>query len=89
MAHRITNQSLNQLLMSLGFIQGEVTELNHRVWRHNHSGSVIRLPNNKLNKAPRPADLVGLKAQLHLQGHLDEAEFDAFLSTSKLPAQTL
>jgi hypothetical protein len=39
-----------------------------------------------LLEAPRPADIVGLRDQLALQGHLDEGSFDYFALEGRLPA---
>ncbi|HUE72321.1 MAG TPA: hypothetical protein VMP01_15660, partial [Pirellulaceae bacterium] len=61
-------------------------EQNQRKWRHPQSGCTLLLPANKLDDAPRPADIVGVRAQLDLQGHLDEAAFDGFVASGKLPA---
>jgi hypothetical protein len=88
MAHRLTNNLLNQLLSKLGFEQERVTEMNQRVWRHPDSGCALVLPINKAAEAPRPADLVGLRAQLHLHGHLDEKAFDFFMAEGRLPARS-
>ena len=88
MAHRVTNAKLNQLLVDLGFEQGPVAEKNHCVWRHPQSGCTLLLPRNKLLEPPRPADLVGIRAQLDLHGHLDEETFEIFLSEGNLPTRT-
>ncbi len=84
----LTNDMLAQLLLNLGFEQGRVTEKNQRVWTHPESGCVLLLPANKALQAPRPADLVGLRAQLDLHGHLDEEEFDYFLAEGTLPVRS-
>jgi hypothetical protein len=39
-----------------------------------------------MQQPPRPADLVGIKAQLDLQGHLDQEAFDLFVAQGTLPA---
>jgi hypothetical protein len=88
MAHRLTNKVLNQLLLKLGFEQGRVTETSQRIWRHPEFGCMLVLPVNKTTEAPRPADLVGLKAQLDLHGHLDEEAFDIFVAEGRLPARS-
>jgi hypothetical protein len=85
MARRLTNQLLGQLLLELGFEPGGTTEKNHRVWRHPESVCRLLLPANKANEPARPADIVGVKAHLDLQGHLDEATFEIFAAEGKLP----
>jgi hypothetical protein len=87
MAYRLTNNMLSQLLLTLGFERGRVTELNQRIWRHPASGCTLQLPANKVAEAPRSADLVGIKAQLDLHGHLDEEAFDDFAADGRLPAR--
>ena len=82
---RLTYKLLNQLLANLGFQRGDVTERNHRVWRHPVSGCTLVLPDNKSLETPRPADLVGIQAQLDQQGHMDEDAFHRFASSGKLP----
>jgi hypothetical protein len=85
MAPRLTNNSLGQLLLSLGFQQRDVAGTRYRAWRHPESGCELVLPANKAMEAPRPADVVGIKAQLVLHGHLDEESFDFFASEGRLP----
>jgi hypothetical protein len=87
MATRLTNESLGRLLLDLGFQQGETTGKNQRFWRHSQSGCVLILPTNKTSEAPRPADIVGMRAQLALHGHLDEEAFDFFAAEGQLPAR--
>ena len=82
MAPRLTNQALGQLLLDLGFQQRDVTGTNHRVWGHPESGCTLVLPANKTQEVPRPVDVVGIKAQLALHGHLDEEAFD-LVATSR------
>jgi hypothetical protein len=84
MVQRLTNKKLSQLLTNLGFEQGQVNEKSYRTWRHPESGCTLALPANKTDESPRPADLVGIKAQLDQQGHLDEAAFDEFVAEGKL-----
>ena len=81
----MTHQLLNQLLSDLGFRQGEVSKTNHRTWRHPESGCTFFLPVNKIEEAPRSADIVGIRAQLALHGHLDEDTFDYFAIEGRLP----
>jgi hypothetical protein len=88
MAHRLTNKLLARLLSDLGFEPGEATEKNHRVWRHPDSGCTLLLPVNKTREPPRPADLIGIRAQLDLHGHLDEEGFDAFAAEGRLPLRS-
>ncbi len=87
MATRLTNSSLGQLLLDLGFEKGDVTKTHHRVWRHAESGCELLLPANKATDGPRPQDVVGIRAQLALQGHLDEEDFDFFAREGKLPVR--
>lgn len=84
MAFRLTNESLTGLLKNLGFEPGDSVKNNYLRWRHPDSGCDVLLPANKTHEAPRPADLVGIRAQLDLQGHLDKDAFDAFLSHGQL-----
>jgi hypothetical protein len=86
MAIHLTNQLLNQLLSDLGFQPGEVSKKNQRTWRHPESGCVLFLPANKLQEAPWSATIVGIRAQLALQGHLDKDSFDYFAVEGRLPA---
>lgn len=87
MPQQLTYQRLNQLLINLGFTRGDVIE-KHVIWKHPQSGCILRLPENKAGETPRPADLVGIKAQLAMQGHLDEEAFDIFIAEGKLPARS-
>ena len=84
---QLTNKMLAELLAKLGFKPGKVTAKNNRVWEHPDSPCTLFLPNNKVDEAPRPGDVVGMRAQLDMHGHLDEQAFDAFLAGSELPAQ--
>ncbi len=87
MANSFTYKLLNQLLVDLGFERGDLTEKNHRLWRHPESSCTLLLPDNKMTEAPRPADLIGVKAQLDLHGHLDEQAFESFAAAGKLPVR--
>jgi hypothetical protein len=80
----LTNHALRALLVGLGFEPGELTENNHRVFRHPSSGSVLLLPDNKSSEVPRPADLVGIRTHLAYRGHLDESAFDRFVEQATL-----
>lgn len=86
MAFRLTNAHLGELLTALGFESGDLVKNNHRSWRHPDSGCTLLLPVNKTHDAPRPADLVGLKAQLDYQGHLDARTFELFVTEGRLPS---
>jgi len=85
MVTHLTNNKLNQLLLDLGFRPGEAIERNRRAWRHPESGCELCLRVNKLEEPPQSADLVGIRAQLALHGHLDEESFDYFASEGRLP----
>ncbi len=87
MPQGLTNQMLGQLLRDLGFESGDVTEKNHVVWRHPQSGCTLLLPANKALQSVRPADVVGIKAQLDQQGHLEEAAFEVFVAEGELPVR--
>ncbi len=87
--HKLTNKTLSQLLLDLGFEQGQVTEKNHRVFRHPESGCVLLLPNNKSSESARPADLIGVKTHLAYQGHLEEKAFDYFVERGKLQERSV
>ena len=82
----LTNHLLRQLLVELGFEHGDVTAKNHRVFRHPDSGCTLFLPENRLSERPRPADLVGIRADLAYRGHLDEDAFDRIVVDGELPA---
>ena len=86
---KLTNRTLSQLLLDLGFEQGRVTEKNHRVFRHPESGCTLLLPNNKSSEPPRPADLIGVKTHLAYQGHLEEDAFDHFVERGKLQERSV
>ena len=86
MALQLTNEKLIRLVKQLGFESGDLVKDNFRRWRHPDSGCELLLPTNKAQEAPRPADLVGTRAQLAFQGHLDEGAFDLFITEGKLPA---
>jgi hypothetical protein len=88
MVANFTNNKLNQLLTELGFKPGEPVTRNRRPWRHPESGCQLSLPINKLDETPRAADVVGIRAQLSLQGHLDEDDFDYFAIEGKLPTRS-
>ena len=83
---KLTNKTLRQLLIDLGFEQGKVTDKKHRVFRHPQSGCMLLVPNNKSSEVPRPADLIGVKTHLAYQGHLDEEAFEHFVEHGELPA---
>jgi hypothetical protein len=82
---KLTNEAMNRLLLELGFEQGQVTEKNLRIWQHPESECTLLLPANKTTEAVRPADMVGIRAQLDFQGHLDAEDFDFFVSEGRLP----
>lgn len=84
---QLTNKMLMKLLAKLGFKSGNVTAKNNRVWEHPESDCTLFLPNNKVNEEPRPGDVVGMRTQLDMHGHLDEQTFDAFVTEGKIPAQ--
>lgn len=86
MAFKPTNEHLTGLLKNLGFEPGDLVKNNCHRWRHPESGCELLLPANKTHESCRPADLVGIKAQLDLQGHLDEDAFELFVAEGKLPA---
>ena len=83
---QLTNKSLTELLEKLGFKAGKVTDKNNLIWEHPESGCILALPTNKVDEAPRPADIVGVRTQLDLQGHLDEQLFDFYVANGTLPA---
>nr|AUN37417.1 hypothetical protein [uncultured bacterium] len=83
---KLTNQSLRDLLVKLGFEPGALAERNHRVFRHPASGCALLLPDNKSSEPPRPADLMAVQVQLAHQGHLDKGAFDYFVEHATLPA---
>jgi hypothetical protein len=85
---RLTNKKLSALLTELGFKPGEPIRRKRRPWRHSESGCELFLPVNKLDEAPLPVDIVGIRAQLSLQGHLDEDDFDYFAIEGKLPTRS-
>ena len=85
---QLTNKKLAELLEKLGFEPGNVTSKNNRVWEHPSSQCTLFLPNNKVDEAPRPGDVVGVRTQLDMHGHLDEQAFDAYLTEGKLPVQS-
>ena len=82
------NRRLAELLTKLGFEPRHVTAKNNRVWEHPESGCTLFLPNNKWNETPRPGDVVGVRTQLDIHGHLNEQDFDVFVAEGALPAQT-
>lgn len=88
MAFRLTNETLAGLLKTIGFERGDLVKNNYRRWRHPDSGCELLLPANKSHEPPRPADLIGIKAQLDLQGHLDEDAFELFVAEGKLPVMS-
>ena len=83
---KLTNKTLSQLLVELGFQRGQLTAKNNRVWTHPESRCVLFLPNNKVNETPRPGDVVGTRTQLDMHGHLDEIAFDAYFNQGLLAA---
>ncbi len=86
MAHPLTNRVLRERLLVLGFRQGGVTEKNNRVYRHPHSDCLLLLPENRSDEPPRPADLVGIQADLADFGHVRKDAFEHFMLLGKLPA---
>jgi hypothetical protein len=81
-----TNNSLRDLLISLGFEQQSLVENNHRVFRHPGSNCVAILPDNRDDQPARQADVLGLRDHLAQTGHLNEIEYDTYLRDGKLPA---
>ena len=89
MNQRITNSNLAELLSNLGFESSPAKQPKFVEWRHPISGCALILPANKTQEVPRPTDLVGIKAQLNMQGHLDEEAFDLFVEKGRLPVALL
>lgn len=85
MTTRLTNQTLRRLLLELGFEQEGITENNNRVFRHPESDCILLLPENKSNEAPRPADIIAVKADLAAFDHLSHEAFDQFIVEGTLP----
>ncbi len=46
---------------------------------------MLLLPSNKTNEPPLSADLLSVRTHLDANGHLDNAAFDEFVKTGKLP----
>lgn len=86
MSQLLTNDLLNDLLAQLGFESTHAPSEAHRTWRHPESGCMLTLPANKAQQPPRSADLVGVRAQLDLHGHLDQSAFDSFALIGNLAA---
>jgi hypothetical protein len=82
----VTNKRLRQLLIDLGFAEGESVKNHHRLFRHPQSRCVIVLPDNRDEDVARPADIASVRDHLDQQGHLSETIFDLFLVEGKLPA---
>lgn len=89
MNQRITNSKLALLLSHLGFESSPAKQPKFIEWRHPISGCALILPENKARESPRPTDIEGIKAQLDMQGHLDEDAFDRFLEEGQLPVALL
>jgi hypothetical protein len=85
---KLTNKNLRELLIALGFQAGGVEAKNHRAFQHLPSGCILLLPDNKSDEAPRPADLIGVKAQLAAQGILEEDAFEYFIAHASPSANT-
>lgn len=83
---RLTNKTLGELLAKLGFQAGNVTAKNNRVWEHPESKCTLFLPENKVDESPRPGDVLGIRTQLDMHGHLDEQSFDLYVAEGELPA---
>ena len=79
-----TNQTLRQLLAALGFDAGDLTDNNHRVYRHADSQCLVVLPDNRDDQPARQADVLGLRDHLACTGHLEEKQFDDFLREGQL-----
>ena len=86
---KLTNNTLGELLATLGFEPCSVTVKNNVVWEHPESECTLILPANKVDESPRPGDLVGVRTQLDIHGHLDERAFDFFVEQGKLIATSL
>lgn len=85
---QLTNKRLGELLIKLGFEPGQVTAKSNVVWEHPESGCMLTLPQNKVDESPRPGDVVGIRTQLDMHGHLEEQAFDYFAAQGALPAST-
>ena len=81
---KLTNKKLGELLAMLGFTPRSVTAKNNVVWEHPESEVTLILPANKVDEPPRPGDVVGVRTQLDIHGHLDEHAFDFFVEQGKL-----
>jgi hypothetical protein len=81
---QLTNKKLGELLATLGFAPRGVTAKNNVVWEHPESECTLVLPANKVDEPPRPGDVVGVRTQLDIHGHLDEHAFDIFAEQGKL-----
>ena len=78
--------NLGELLATLGFKPRTVTAKNNVVWEHPESECTLILLANKVDESPRPGDVVGVRTQLDIHGHLDKRDFDFFLAQGKLTA---
>lgn len=85
---QLTNKRLSELLVKLGFEPGHVTAKGNVVWEHPESGCTLPLPQNKVDEPPRPGDVVGIRTQLDMHGHLEEQAFESFAVQGTLPAST-
>ncbi|MEO8493672.1 MAG: hypothetical protein ABI614_01275 [Planctomycetota bacterium] len=83
---KLTNKTLSELLATLGFEPRSVTAKNNVVWEHPESECTLILPANKVDESPRPGDVVGVRTQLDIHGHLNEHAFDFFVEQGKLTA---
>lgn len=86
MLHQLTNGELRQLILDLGFVDGELVKNNHRVFRHPESKCEVVLPANRSESLARQADVLGVRDHLDQQGHLASSIFDQFVRDRKLPA---
>ena len=78
---QFTNRILVKLLTELGFEVGEERHGSIHVWRHPKSKCTLLLPFDEV--APRPADVVGVKTQLDMHGHLDKETFESFVTETR------
>ena len=85
MPFELTNEKVHSLLRHLGFQPQELAKPNFWSWTHAESGCTLVLPANRLQESPRPANLIGLRAQLEHQGILHAEAFDLFVENGVLP----
>lgn len=81
-----SNHQLRQLLVDLGFEQRASVEPKCLVFEHPKSQARLLMPSNRDEEPAQEADIISIRTHLMYRGHLNQTEFEQFLSEGTLKA---